>query len=254
MISLTAGMAKAPGPGQKRSGACIFIALIVSIIISGTVAQVAQAALDEAWGTVTNVVDGDTFDVTVEKASDKVTYAVERVRLADVDSPEMDTEAGQDARDLTYAVLMNKKVFLDIDDRSAAGRDDYGRLICVAYLSGLYGQPVSSPSFNRILVDGGQADLKDFTNNEFNPLRWWSQGREQDSQQPADDEEQEVNNSQSPEENQSLDLERELEDTLKKDLLPRLQDSAERELDSIERRGWNWLKEQIGLNSSTSTK
>ena len=141
---------------------------------------------------------------------------------------------------------------MDIDDRTPGGRDDYGRLICVAYLSGLYGQPVSSPCFNRILVDGGQASLKNFTNNEFNPQRWWSQGREADSQQNADDEEQELNNSQNPEENQSL--ERELEDTLKKDLLPRLQDSAERELDSIERRGWNWLKEQIGLNSSTSTK
>ena len=115
------------------------------------------------------MVDGDTFDVTIEKANAKVAYSVERIRLADVDSPEMESEKGPAARDFTYAVLMNKRVFLDIDDLSETGRDDYGRMICVAYLSGFYGQPIAAPNFNRLLVDSGHASLDNFTNNEFDP-------------------------------------------------------------------------------------
>ena len=80
---------------------------------------IALAAQDEAYGIVTNVVDGDTFDVTIEKAGAKVAYSVERIRLADVDSPEMESDSGPAARDFTYAVLMNKRVYLDIDDLSA---------------------------------------------------------------------------------------------------------------------------------------
>jgi hypothetical protein len=53
----------------------------------------------------------------------------------------MNSENGQEARDFTYAVLMNKRVRLDIDDLSANGQDSYGRLICVSYLKGVYGQP-----------------------------------------------------------------------------------------------------------------
>ena len=44
----------------------------------------ALAAQDEAYGMVTNVVDGDTFDVTIEKADPRITYSVERIRLSDV--------------------------------------------------------------------------------------------------------------------------------------------------------------------------
>ena len=81
---------------------------------------------------------------------------------------------GQKQRDFTFAVLMNKRVYLDIDDLSADGRDSYGRLICVAYLTGFYGQPLAAPNFNRLLVDSGQARLENFTNNEFDPQDWRS--------------------------------------------------------------------------------
>ena len=132
----------------------LFFCISCSLIIIPTIGL---ASLDEAYGIVTNVVDGDTFDVTIEKADEKVAYSVERIRLADVDSPEMDSEKGPAARDFTYAVLMNKRVFLDIDDLSANGRDSYGRMICVAYLAGVYGQPLAAPNFNRLLVDSGHA-------------------------------------------------------------------------------------------------
>lgn len=35
--------------------------------------------------------DGDTFDIRIEETDPGVVYEVERVRLADVDSPEMAT-------------------------------------------------------------------------------------------------------------------------------------------------------------------
>ena len=45
----------------------------------------------EASGIVTNVVDGDTFDLRIDKTDPRIIYEIERVRLADVDSPEMRT-------------------------------------------------------------------------------------------------------------------------------------------------------------------
>lgn len=136
----------------------------------------ASASQDEAYGLVTNVVDGDTFDVAIERAYQRTLSGVERVRLADVNSPEIDTPEGPAARDFTYAVLMNRRIYLDIDDLSGSGRDEYGRLICVAYLTGFYGQPLSSPCFNRMLVDSGHGSLENFTDNEFDPDVWWSGG------------------------------------------------------------------------------
>jgi len=153
------------------------VPLILSLLIFLPIA--CQAALDETYGVVANVIDGDTFDVTIQKADSRIVSGMERVRLADVNSPELNSPQGSEARDFTYAVLMNKRVYLDIDDLSASGRDKYGRLICVAYLSGFYGQPLRSPNFNRMLVDSGHAKLENFTNNEFNPDDWWSDNEAQ---------------------------------------------------------------------------
>jgi endonuclease YncB( thermonuclease family) len=203
------------------------ITYCLPIIISSP----AQASQDEIFGIVTNVVDGDTFDVTIEKTDPRISNRVERVRLADIDSPEIDTAQGPGARDFTFAVLMNKRVYLDIDDLSGSGRDNYGRLICVAYLTGIYGQPLSSPNFNRLLVDMGQAKLENFTNNEFDPRNWWSvQSLQPSIDQPA------VGPLQG------------LPQKMQSDLLPRIQDSAEKELDLVANDAWNWLKGQIIVN------
>ncbi|MHC1594514.1 MAG: hypothetical protein ACXQT2_04310, partial [Methanotrichaceae archaeon] len=35
-------------------------------------------------------------------------------------------------------------------------------------------QFIPSPCFNRVLVDSGHAQVKDFTNNEFTPGDWWA--------------------------------------------------------------------------------
>jgi len=187
------------------------------------------AVQDEAYGIVTNVVDGDTFDVTIEKAGARVAYSVERIRLADVDSPEIESDRGPAAKDFTFAVLMNRRVYLDIDDLSANGRDSYGRLICVAYLTGVYGQPLAAPNFNRLLVDSGHARFENFTNNEFDPQDWRSGQGPQAESEPLQG------------------LGQDLKQNLQEDLLPKLQESAGKELDKAAKEGWNWLKGQIGI-------
>jgi endonuclease YncB( thermonuclease family) len=208
----------------------ISILLLLLPCISGMIfifPSTALAAQDEAYGIVTNVVDGDTFDVTIEKASEKVAYSVERIRLADIDSPEIESDRGQAAKDFTFAVLMNKRVYLDIDDLSATGRDSYGRLICVAYLTGIYGQPLAAPNFNLLLMDSGHARLENFTNNEFDPNDWRSGQGIQAEAEPLQG------------------LGKDLQQNLQEDLLPRLQESAGKELDRAAKAGWDWLKGQI---------
>jgi hypothetical protein len=83
----------------------------------------------------------------------------------------MNSENGQEARDFAYAVLMNKRVRLDIDDLSAAGIPTAG-YSPVARLGRVCGQPLAARNFNRLLVDSGHAGLECFTNNEFDPQDW----------------------------------------------------------------------------------
>ena len=183
----------------------------------------ALAAPDESYGQVRNVLSGDTIEVLIQKADPRILSALEVVRLADVDSPETDTSAGLQARDFAYAVLMNKGVFLDIDDLSESGRDAYGRLVCVVYLTGSSGQIIPAPSFNRMLVDSGYAAAIDLTDNEFRPTDWWSKG-----------------GSLSGNESHVSEL---LQETLKSILRP-LQDAAASEFEKRARETADWLRRQ----------
>jgi len=205
--------------------------ILLSLAMMAFLPLVTTAAQDEAYGVVTNVLDGDTFDVTIEKADSRITSSVERIRLADVDSPERDTQSGLTARDFTYAVLMNKRVYLDIDDRSGNGRDPYGRLVCVAYLTGFFGQPLSMPSFNQMLVNRGHAKINDFTDNEFtleeSGLKENVPEEGGINAQPEDD----------------LNLSRQLE-SLKSDLLSQIRDALARELDKRADEAVDWLRGQ----------
>jgi len=143
-----------------------FLALLLATI------SFSAAYPGETYGVVNDVIDGTIFDINIEKADPRVMSNVERIKLADIESPDASTSEGAKARDFTFAVLMNKRVFLDIDN--IYGRDEYGRLICVAYLSGSYSQPLIAPTFNRMIVDAGYAKIENLTNNEFEPNDWWS--------------------------------------------------------------------------------
>ena len=159
--------------------ALLFLASLMPIL--------AAAAPDEASGIVTNVVDGDTFDLRIDKTDPRIIYEIERVRLADVDSPEMSTPEGEPAKVFATEILLGQRVWLDIDDKSRDGRDPYGRLIAVVYLEDLDGTINTTHPFNRLLVDAGHAVVKDFTNNEFDPASWWEEGIPQPELSPAPD-------------------------------------------------------------------
>ncbi len=136
--------------------AVVFILLIVLAIHL-------RAAPDEFCGVVTKVVDGDTFDID----------GLGRVRLADVDCPELDTPEGRSAANYTISWLFGRVVCLDLDDRK--GKDEYGRWIAVVYL---FSNGSSSPDliFNKMIVDSGHAIVRDFMDNEFSPADWWDTG------------------------------------------------------------------------------
>ena len=154
--------------GEMRIGFLCSTAILILALFNIT-----MCAPDESYGVVSKIIDGSTFNIVVEKADPRIFYNTERITLADIKSPDLNTSDGVAARDLTAAVLLNRRVFLDINNLGN-GRDSQGRLVCVVYLSGYYGQPLLSPCYNRILVDSGLATVNDSKDNEFNPADWWS--------------------------------------------------------------------------------
>ena len=141
-----------------------FLMLTMMLLIS-----LAVGAPDEAMGRVSKVVDGDTFDVTVAEGDARVVVDdVIRIRLADIDTPEVRgskaCEAGKTASAYAKTWLLGRTVSLDLDDKT--GKDQYGRWVAICYLDG--------KNFNKQLVDAGQAVVKDFKNNEFDPGSWWN--------------------------------------------------------------------------------
>ena len=138
----------------------VFVPLLISL---------AAGAPDEAMGRVSKVVDGDTFDVTLDNHDSRISEDLIRIRLADIDTPEVRgpkaCEAGKKASAYTKTWLLNTFVSLDLDNKT--GKDSYGRWVAVCYLQ-------DGRNFNKMLVDAGHAVIKDFKNNEFDPYSWWN--------------------------------------------------------------------------------
>jgi endonuclease YncB( thermonuclease family) len=133
--------------------------------------QEAVAAPDEAIGRVVSVLSGDAFGIEIESGDQRV-QKVDRVRLADVDSPSTLEAEGKAAKKYAASILKNKTVYLDIDDKTPGGRNDVGQLVCVVYLVDSNSRPIWPP-FNRIIVEEGHAVVNDANNNEFNASAWW---------------------------------------------------------------------------------
>jgi len=105
---------------------------------------------------VIKVVDGDTFDVE----------GIGGIRLADVNTPEMDTEEGREAKEYVKGLCYHEKVYLDIDDLYVTGK--YGRIIAVVYV------PYNKTHYvnlNQLLLKEGYAEARDYR-NEFDPDDW----------------------------------------------------------------------------------
>jgi hypothetical protein len=206
----------------KMLKAAVFLTLVLS--------NAGLGAPDELYGVVTKVVDGSTFDMAMEKTDLRIAYSTERMVLADVECPDLGTLEGIQARDLASAVLLNRRVFIDVSDLGN-GRDAQRRLICVAYLSGYYGQPLLSPCYNRILVDSGLGMVKNSTDNEFNPADWWyrpSMSR--------------------PGYNDSAEAAINRLETITRDLLRPIQGELGKEYDKRAKEASDWLAKQIHLS------
>ena len=106
--------------------------------------------------TVYRVIDGDTFDA----------FPSGRVRLADINAPELGEAGGQEAKDALANLILNKKVYLDVDDLYVMDR--YNRLICVVFVD--YNS-THVLNVNKWLVENGYAQIMDYR-NEFNPSTW----------------------------------------------------------------------------------
>lgn len=250
-------------PGLKISYPCRFCLLIITIVSALSLLPGSLASLDEVYGVVTNVIDGDTFDIRIEKADSRITNSIEGVTLADVSSPDMKTVKGPAARDFTYAVLMNKRVYLDIDDFSNHGRDGEGRLVAVAYLAGAYGQPMPYPNFNILLVDSGHAILVNQTDNEFDPKNWKDDMSQDNKSQESNSQDSISDPLQRVEEDlrerlkgglQGSGQEKEIENDglqngSQNDFLSRIGDAAGEELDRATQAAWDWLKSEIANTS-----
>ncbi|MBC8520901.1 MAG: hypothetical protein H8D26_02760 [Methanomicrobia archaeon] len=83
---------------------------------------------DVIWGDVVKVIDGDTFDIKVTHVSRGNQYEYkdhERIRIEEIDAPELPSPAGKRAKqDLEHAIIGK---FVRCDIRT---RDTYRRLIC----------------------------------------------------------------------------------------------------------------------------
>jgi endonuclease YncB( thermonuclease family) len=82
-----------------RKWTILFVALALML-------PLAPALPDEARGIVSYVIDGDTITV----------QGYGNVRLADVNSPELTAPGGPEAMKYTRSQLLNKLVYLDLDN------------------------------------------------------------------------------------------------------------------------------------------
>ncbi|TFG12296.1 MAG: hypothetical protein EU535_06365 [Promethearchaeota archaeon] len=128
----------------------IFIIACSLFLTTGTCYEV------DGSGEVTYVVDGDTLDVN----------SVGRIRLADIDTPEMDEAGGTEARLYLVALVYSLMVYVDIDD--IYGTDPYGRIVAVLYVQHNSTHVIN---VNKALLVSGHAVIWNFE-NEFNPYSW----------------------------------------------------------------------------------
>jgi len=106
--------------------------------------------------TCTYIVDGDTFDIANG----------ERIRLADVDTPERGEYGYIEASNALSELIYRETVYLDVDDLYQRG--PYDRLICVVYVE------VNSTHYvnvNEVLLMTDLARISNYP-NEFDPYTW----------------------------------------------------------------------------------
>ena len=135
---------------KKRMGLILILFVIFSYYIS----------ISFAWeineqGRVTNIVDGDTFDIDNG----------ERIRLADTSAPEPGDSGGSQATSILTSLINGTTVYLDTDPQR-----NYGRLVAVVYVKH---NSTHYKNINKVLWDNYQPPFyMDNYPNEFNPSTW----------------------------------------------------------------------------------
>ncbi len=152
----------------KYSLPICFVLILASCLILPS-----SALPDEVMGQVINVISGDSLGIQM-LIGDSRTRAIDSIKLADIEAPSTVTQKGKAAKEYVYSLLKNKTVYLDIDNSTSTGRNEWSQLICVIYLMDDDFRPVWPP-VNRMIVDAGQAQINNDTSNEFNPSSWWEE-------------------------------------------------------------------------------
>ena len=105
------------------------------------------------------VIDGDTFD----------TSEGDRIRLADINTPEENNSGYWEATNYMISTIKNKSVYLDIDDKYTYDQEGRGdRLVCVVYVE--YNQ-THYLNVNKALLENNLAVIWEH-DNQFNPYTW----------------------------------------------------------------------------------
>jgi endonuclease YncB( thermonuclease family) len=130
----------------------------VALLVLGVASPVSSSPGVEidVIAVVKRVVDGDTFDA----------FPVGRIRLADIDAPELGTAEGEASRIALERLTLGKTVYLDVDDLYVIDR--YNRVVAIAYIR--YND-THLLNVNKWLVDNGYARVVDYP-NEFKPSAW----------------------------------------------------------------------------------
>lgn len=130
----------------------------------------------EVYGEIVRVIDGDTVDFIANEIYSSRYLSLFgkeiRVRLADINAPELDTSEGQVSRDILRNLLNNYswRACLDIDDYGEP-TDRYGRYISVVFIK--YNE-THWLNVNKWLLDNKYAEIMDFKDNEFSPNKWYT--------------------------------------------------------------------------------
>lgn len=148
----------------------ILVALLIQYLQVGFEAHADPLYGVEVYGAVVRVIDGDTLDLRVLAVyKDKYLSfngSEIRVRLADINAPELGTPEGEEAKKALTSLVSGKNIYLDIDDLYIYDR--YKRVVAAAYL------PINSThllNINLWLALNGYAEIIDYP-NEFNPSKW----------------------------------------------------------------------------------
>ena len=107
-------------------------------------------------GLVKNVHDGDTIDISFG------IYGIRRIRLVGVNTPELGTQGGEEAKEFVNKTCLLEVIELDVDDEKQYDR--YCRILAVIYVNGT--------NLNKELLRKEYAEIMYIPPSEFNPYEW----------------------------------------------------------------------------------